>query len=258
MNAIKFLTCLLLMLSHETAFAGSLKENIAKAEKLRNQADNYYKSDNYQKALTLLQQAYDTSGEAKDRYNMGNCYLALGNYSQALEMYELYIRELEIYEELLLVSKNEFNDLIWLLQTSELQNTDQNKANSLLNRIEALAKKAENSSDTSASKLSLKNPSPIKSYIKTNSRKLLIIPGGILLGISGFYIISARQLHKEEIDNGSTNNNNVAKINETYKKSIISFLPVIPLFTLALHKKRPITSVSSAVSPSKFSVSIFF
>jgi tetratricopeptide (TPR) repeat protein len=246
------------------ALADSFEDNKEKAKKLRANASEYFNKGKYLEALKLFQQAYNENQEIRDRYNMGNCYLALEDYSQALDMYELYIKELEVYDKLLLDNRKGLNELIEPLQDPDLKGADKSKAESLLERINALFLKRERLLNPPPSETSKSPESPFIKIIKTNPRKLLIIPSGIFLGISGIYGITTGKLLAERNRSGETTIENDNKIRKLRNTSIISALPVVPLLALALYKKNKTTTLTASapigisISASKISLLIYF
>jgi tetratricopeptide (TPR) repeat protein len=63
------------------------------AMKLYEEAEAYYKLQNWSKALELYEAAYLLSQQPELLFNIGQCYRQLGKYDQALRSYRTFLRE---------------------------------------------------------------------------------------------------------------------------------------------------------------------
>jgi hypothetical protein len=67
--------------------------NEEKAMKLYDEAEVYYKLQNWQKALEKYEAAYLLSQQPELLFNIGQCYRQLGKYEEALRSYKTFLRE---------------------------------------------------------------------------------------------------------------------------------------------------------------------
>jgi tetratricopeptide (TPR) repeat protein len=86
------------------------------AMKLYEEAEAYYKLQDWSKALELYEAAYLLSPQPELLFNIGQCYRQLGKYEQSLRSYRTYLREVpddinrEQIEQLIAVTEQQARD----------------------------------------------------------------------------------------------------------------------------------------------------
>jgi tetratricopeptide (TPR) repeat protein len=84
---------MLIWLCSSLAWAAPTKEQQAKALKLYEQAETYYRLLQYEQALALYQEAYLEAKEPSLLFNIAQCYRLLQRYEEAKSSYDLYLQD---------------------------------------------------------------------------------------------------------------------------------------------------------------------